>query len=154
MRAYSALMTLALFLMLLVGLLLAASPTVPEIEAEVNINPEVFNLRRRGVITAYISNLTKEDLAYDVSDINTTTIVLYHQGSFVAEPLRSAVEEETLIVKFDAGTVAGYIWSKIYHMGTVQPQQNYTITFTVLGRLFNSEQFAGSDAIKIIQEFP
>ena len=154
MRAYSALMALALFLMLLVGLQLAASPTVPEIEAEVNINPEVFNLGRGGVITAYISNLTKEDLSYDVSDINTSTIRLYHQGSFVAEPLRSSIENCTLIVKFDAATVASYVWSKIYHMGTVQPQQNYTMTFTVSGTLFNDEQFAGSDTIQIIHELP
>ena len=154
MRAYSALMALALFLMLLVGLQLAASPTVPEIEAEVNINPEVFNLGRGGVITAYISNLTKEDLSYDVGNINTSTIVLYHQGSFVAEPLRSAVENGTLIIKFDAATVASYVWSKIYHMGTVQPQQNYTMTFTVSGTLLNDEQFAGSDTIQIIHELP
>jgi hypothetical protein len=154
MRAYSALMALALFLMLLVGLQLAASPTMPEIEAEVNINPEVFNLRQGGVITAYISNLTKEDLTYDVSDINTSTVALYHEQTFVTDPFRSLVENGTLILKFDAGTVAGYVWSKIYHMGTVQPQQNYTMTFTVSGRLFNDEQFAGSDTIKIIQELP
>jgi hypothetical protein len=154
MRAYSALMTLALFSMLLVGLLLAASPTVPEITAEVNINPQVFNLRQMGVITVYISNLTKEDLSYNVDDVNTSTVALYHEQTFVAEPLRSAVENGTLIVKFDAATVAGYVWSKIYHMGTVQPQQNYTMTFTVSGRLFNDEQFAGSDTIKIIQELP
>jgi hypothetical protein len=154
MRAYSALMALGLILMLLVGLQLSASQTVPEIEAEVNIDPQVFNLRQMGVITAYISNLTKEDFSYDVQDVNTSTIKLYHEENFVAEPLRSAVEEGTLIVKFDAATVAGYVWSKIYHMGTVQPQQNYTMTFTVSGRLFNDEQFAGSDTIKIIHELP
>jgi hypothetical protein len=154
MRAYSALMALGLFIMLLIGLQLAASPTAPEIQAEVNIKPQVFNLRQGGVITAYISNLTKEDTAYDVNDINTSTIKLYHEQTFVAEPLRSAVENGTLTVKFDAATVAGYIWSKIYHMGTVQPQQNYTMTFTVSGRLFNDKQFAGSDTIKIIHELP
>jgi hypothetical protein len=154
MRAYSALMTLALFLMLLAGLLLAASPTVPEIQAEVNINPQVFNLRQAGVITAYITNLTKEDLTYHVSDINTSTIALYHEQTFVTEPLRNAVENGTLIVKFDAATVASYVWSKIYHMGTVQPQQNYTMTFTVSGTLFNDKQFAGSDTIQIIHELP
>jgi hypothetical protein len=154
MRAYLALMALGLISMLLVGLQLSASPTVPEIEAEVNIDPQVFNLKRGGVITAYISNLTKEDFSYDVRDVNTSTIALYHEGNFVAEALRSAVEEGTLIVKFDAATVADYRWSKIYHMGTVQPQQNYTMTFTVSGRLFSDEQFAGSDTIKIIHELP
>jgi hypothetical protein len=154
MRAYSALMALGLFIMLLIGLQLSASPTVPEIEAEVNIDPQVLNLRQMGVITAYISNLTKEDVSYDIHDVNTSTIKLYHEQTFVAEPLRSAVEDDTLVVKFDAATVASYIWSKIYHMGTVQPQQNYTMTFTVSGTLFNDEQFAGSDTIKIIHELP
>jgi hypothetical protein len=153
MRIYSVLMTLALFSMLLIGLQLSALPaSEPAIEAEVNIQPQVFNLKRRGVITAYVCNLTEEELSYDVLDINTSTIRLYHQEQLVTEPLRSTVENDTLTVKFDASIVADYIWSRIYHMGSIPPQQNYTITFTVSGRLFNNKQFAGSDTIKITHE--
>lgn len=155
MRTYSVLMALALFSMLLIGLQLSALPaSEPTIEAEVNIHPQVFNLKRRGVITAYLSNLTEEDVSYDVLDVNTSTIRLYHEEHLVTEPLRSAVEDNTLIVKFDATTVANYIWSKVYHMGTIPPQENYTMTFTVSGKLFNNKQFAGSDTIKIIHETP
>ena len=155
MRTYSVLMALALFSMLLIGLQLSALPaSEPTIDAEVNIHPQVFNLKRRGVITAYLGNLTEEDVSYDVRDINTSTIRLYHEEHLVTEPLRSAVEDNILTVKFDATIVADYIWSKVYHMGTIPPQENYTITFTVSGKLFNNEQFAGSDTIKITHELP
>ena len=154
MRKYSVLMALGLISMLLIGLQLSAMPTAtPTIEAEVNIHPEVFNLEQRGVITAYISNLTKEGVSYDVKDINVSTIMLYHEKTFVAEPLRVTVEDNILIVKFDATAVADYVWRVVYHMGIVppiRPQANYTMTFTVLGILFGGEEFAGRDTIKVI----
>lgn len=155
MRKYSVFMALAVLSMLLIGLRLSASPaTAPTIEAEVKINPQVFNLHQRGVITAFISNLTREGVPYDVRDINISTIGLYHEKNFIAEPLRGAVEDNVLIVKFDAVVVANYVWSILYHMNTIPPQENYTMEFTVSGRLFNDEQFAGSDTIKIILPNP
>ena len=164
MRKYSVLMALGLLSMLLLGLQLSASPTnTSTIEAEVNIHPEVLNLKRksskvfnwerRGVITAYISNLTNEDNSYDVHDINVSTVKLYHKKNFVAEPLRSTVEDNILIVKFDATVVADYVWSVVYHMGIVppiKPKDNYTMEFTVSGELLDGEPFAGEDTIKII----
>jgi len=144
---------LGLLSMLLIGLQLSAMPTATStIEAEVNVHPEVFNLEQRGVITVYISNLTEEDVSYDVKDINVSTIMLYHEKTFVAEPLRVTVEDNTLIVKFDATAVSDYVWSVVYHMGIIHimPQENYTMEFTVLGRLFGGEEFAGSDTIKVI----
>ena len=154
MRKYSVLMMLALISMLLIGLQLSAMPTAtPAIEAEVNIHPEVFNLNQRGVITAHVSNLTEEDVSYDIEDVDVSTIMLYHQSTPVAEPLRVTVADDTLIVTFDATTVAGYVWSVIYHMGIIPPiwpQADYTMEFTVLGTLFGGEEFAGKDTIKII----
>jgi len=151
MRKYSVLMALGLLSMLLISLQLSASPApTPTIKAEVNIDPQVFNPNRRGAITAYISNLTKDGVSYNVRDANISTIKLYHEGIFVANLLRGKVEDNTLVVKFDAKIVADYIWSIIYHMGTIPPQANYTMEFTVVGKLFNGEQFAGSDTIKIV----
>ena len=153
MRKYSVLMMLGLISMLLIALQLSASQAPgPTIEAEVNIHPEVFNLKQKGVITAHVTNLTEESVSYDVKDINISTIMLYHENTFVAKPLRVTVEGNTLIVKFDATAVADYVWSIIYHMGIsrIMPQENYTMTFTVSGTLFSGEEFAGSDTIKII----
>jgi hypothetical protein len=153
MRKYSALMMLGLISMLLIALQLSASQAPgPTIEAEVNITPEVFNLNQKGVITAHVTNLTEEDVSYDVKDINISTIMLYHENTFVAEPLRVTVAGNTLIVKFDATAVADYVWSVVYHMGItrIMPQENYTMTFTVSGTLFGGEEFAGSDTIKVI----
>jgi hypothetical protein len=146
-------MMLGLISMLLIALQLSASQAPgPTIEAEVNIHPEVFNLNQKGVITAHVSNLTEDSVSYDVRNINISTIRLYHEGTLVAEPIRSTVAGNTLIVKFDATTVADYIWSVVYHMGIsrIMPQENYTMTFTVSGTLFSGEEFAGSDTIKVI----
>lgn len=151
MRKYSVLMALGFLAMLLLGLYLSASlATALTIKAEVRINPEVFNLKQRGVIIAVISNLTKDGDSYDVHQINVSTVRL-----FVAEPLRSTFEDDTLIVKFDATAVANYIWSKIHHLGPIPPQEDYTMELTVSGKLlYTGEQFAGSDTIKIFHEFP
>jgi hypothetical protein len=151
MRKYTVLMALGIFSMMLIGVQLSASPaTESTISADVNIDPEVFNLRQRGMITAYISNLAE----YDVRDVNKSTIELYYKGNFIVEALRATVENDILIVKFDATEVANYIWLNIvYHMGTIPPQANYTIELTVSGRLLDTEeQFAGSDTVKIIHE--
>lgn len=157
MRAYSGLMLVGLVSMVLLGLLLSTSLiATPTITAEVNIVPEVFNLKRvnatMGVITARISNLTKDDVSYDVRDINVSTIGLYYEGALITEAIRATVENDILIVKFDATQVANYVWTNIvYHMGTVPPQENYRLTLTVSGQLVNDgEVFTGDDTIKII----
>lgn len=157
MRAYSVLMLAGLVSMVTLGILLSAAPiTAQSISADVEIAPEVFNLNRAnatgGVITAYISNLTKDDVSYDVRDINISTIGLYYETQLITKATRATIEDDTLIVKFDAPQVASYIWTNIaYHMGTVPPQADYTLTLTVAGELVNDgDGFAGSDTIKII----
>ena len=151
MRKYSVLMTLGLLSMLLLELYISASQTTTStIETEVTIRPVVFNLKQRGVITAYISNLTKDGYSYDVHQINVSTVRL-----FVAGPLHSTFQDDTLIVKFDAVTVADYIWSIVCHMGAIPPQEKQPMELTVSGKLLDTgEQFAGSDTIEIIHEFP
>jgi len=153
MRAYTVVVVFGLLLIAILGLQLLASPiTASTIKADVDIVPEVFNLKQQGVITAYVSNLRKDGVPYDVQDINMSTIRLSYEGNFVAEALRASLENDVLTVKFDASTVADYIWTNIvYHMGTVPPQANYTLTLTVSGQLNNDgEVFAGSDTMKII----
>ncbi len=161
MRAYSVLMLGGFVSMVLLGLLLSASPTTaPEITAEVDIFPDVFNLIRKdahgGVITAYISNLMKDDVSYDVHEINVSTVVLCNETQLITEAILAAIEDDVLIVKFDATQVATYIWLNIVsHMGTpLPPQEDYTVTLTVSGELNNDGgEFAGDDTIKIIYTY-
>jgi hypothetical protein len=154
MRAYKMVVEFSLLLVALLGLQLLASPAkASEITAEVNIVPEMFNLKRldeqSGVITAYVSNLTKEGVSYNVRDINLSTVGLYYGESPVAEALRTIVANDVLIVKFDASTVANYIWFNIlYHMGTIPPQDSKLVPLTLRGQLNNGEKFAGTDTIK------
>jgi len=157
MRAYIMAVASGLVLIALLGLqFLASSTTASMIEADVDIVPDVLNLKRveapGGVITAYVGNLTKNGVSYDVRDINRSTIGLYYEGDFVTQALSAKVEQKTLIVKFDAATVTNYIWVKIvYHMPTIPPQADQTVTLTVKGQLINDVgMFAGSDTIKII----
>ena len=156
MRKYSVSMTLGLLAILLFGLQLSASPaTAPTIEAEVNVHPEVFNLKQQGVITAHVVSLTKDDVSYSLQDVNKSTIELYYEGSLIAEALRVTIGGDNLIAKFDATLVANYIWLNIlYHMGTIPPRDKYPVTLTVSGELLNGEQFAGSDTIEVIHGLP
>ncbi len=160
MRAYSVLMLGGFVSMVLLGLLLSASPTTaPEIAAEVDIVPDVFNLIRMdadgGFITAYISNLIEDDVSYDVREINVSTIVLCYEEQLITEASRASIEDDVLIVKFDATQVATYFWLNIVsHMGTLPPQEDYTVTLTVSGELNNDGgEFAGDDTIKIIYPY-
>jgi len=157
MRAYSVLMLAGLVSMVTLGVLLSASPiTAQSITADVELVPEVFNLHRAdaygGVITAYVSNLTEDGMLYDVDDINISTVGLYYENQLITMAIRAAIENDVLIVKFDAPQVASYIWTNIaYHMGSIPPQADYTLPLTVTGELNNDGQlFAGSDTIKII----
>jgi len=154
MRAYSVAIAFGLLLIALLGLQFLASPTkASTIAADVDITPEVFNLKKMGVITAYVSNLTKASVSYDIRDINMSTIGLYYGDSLIVEALHAMVENDILIVKFDAAIVADYIWINIlYHLGisSIPPQASKPITLTVAGQLNSGEQFAGSDIIEII----
>jgi hypothetical protein len=152
MRKYSVLMMLGLLSMLLLGLQLSALPaTAPIIDAEVDIFPEVFNLKQKGVITAHIVSLTKDGVSYSLQDVNESTIGLFYEGVLIAEALRVTVGDDKVIARFDATIVADYIWLNVlYHMGMVPPQEKYPVPLTVSGELLNGEQFAGSDTIKVI----
>jgi len=156
MRAYPVVLAFGFLLIALLGLqFLAASTTVSTIGADIDIVPQVFNIGREdepaGNITAFVSNLTKDGVSYNVRDINVSTIGIYYKGDLISKALRAIIANDKLIVRFDALTVANYIWTNIaYHMGTIPPQANKTITLTVSGQLNSGEQFAGNDAIKII----
>ena len=141
MRKYSVLMMLGLLSMLLLGLQLSALPaTAPTIEAEVSIYPEVFNLKQRGVVTAHIVSLMKDDVSYSLQDVNKSTIRLFYEGGLIAEALHVTVGDDKVIAKFDATIVADYIWLNIlYHMGMVPPQEKYPVSLTVSGELLNGE---------------
>ena len=158
MRRHLSLMMLGLLSMLLLGLYLSASLAIPPvIEAEVEIRPQVFNLRRNGtgahgVITAFISNLEDAGLSYDVKDINISTIMLYHETTSVASALYAKAAKGKLIAKFDATTVANQIMFKLWHLGIAPPTppSGYPMEFTIKGELTTGEKFAGTDTIKIV----
>jgi len=148
---------MGLLSILLVGLQLSASlATAPTIEAKVTIHPKVLNLKRNGtgvhgVFSVFISNLENDSVSYDVREINVSTIMLYHETTFVASANRTMVAKGKLIVKFDAATVANYIWFKLWHIiPLLAPPPDYTMTFTVEGELLNGEEFAGRGTIMII----
>ena len=144
--------------MLLLGQHLAASLAIPSaIEANVDIHPETFNLKRNGtgthgVITAFISNLRDESRSYDVKDINISTIMLYHETTPVASALRAHAAKDKLIAKFDATTVANYILFTLWHMSIAPPPppRGYPMELTIKGALTTGEEFADTDMLKVI----
>jgi hypothetical protein len=100
---------------------------IPEPAATVIIKPETLNLDSKGVFTAFI---TLEN--GDVTDIDASTLVC--EG---APAIRSNIDDDRLIVKFDRQDLVG-----------VEPGDE--VTFTIKGYFFDGTPFEGSDTIRVI----
>jgi hypothetical protein len=106
--------------------------TASQINATVNIDPDVLNLGSAGkYITCYITLPT----GYDVSNVDPVTIVL--NGQFT--PAWSTIEEQeqVLTVKFSRSDL----------QAVLQPGQ---VQLTVTGLLTNGTLFEGADTIFVI----
>jgi len=130
------------------------TPKPSIINAIVDIQPQVLNLRSRGKwITAYIE-LSE---GYDVSNINVSTIML--NDTIPVEPKPIAIgdyDNDTipdLMVKFDRQQVINYIMANV-DMSRLYEERFMTITLTITGKLNDGTQFQGSGTIKIILPIP
>jgi len=109
------------------------------VEATVDIKPETLNLNMRGQwITAHI----ELPEGYNVSDIDPASILLENMFGAV----RSNIEDERLMVKFEADCVIDYLWTRLLHMGSSRSH----IDLTIQGQLRDGTQFAGTDTITIM----
>jgi len=133
------LIVFSLLVPIMLGLqLLATRSTATSIQVTVDIKPETLNLNeRQGLITVFIYNLPQP---YTVNDINQTTVRI---GNLNLERAWGQIEEDKLILKFDASTVIDYVWSQIYHMGAFRT----VITLKVTGKMMDGASFEGSDTI-------
>ena len=103
---------------------------VVAVEASVTIKPETLNLSSEGVFTAFI----QLPEGYSVTDINVSTVEC--EG---ASAVRGMVENETFIAKFNR--------QELVNMTTGD-----AVTLTVIGELYDSTVFGGSDTIRVIEE--
>ena len=146
MRLYSVRVVLGILLLAVFGMQLLTPPIVASsIDASVEIKPETLNLKKNGVITAFIEFL---DPSHSVSDIDIDTVKLHVEDAVGSvEPLRCVVADGKLIAKFDASEVADLIL--LGHMQPIPPQDNQLKDLVVEGKV-NGEPFEGSDRIRII----
>jgi len=146
MRLYSVRVVLGILLLAVFGMqLLTPTIVASSIDASVEIKPETLNLKKNGVITAFIEFL---DPSHNVSDIDLESIELHVDdavGSVV--PLRCVVADGKLIAKFDASDVADLIL--LGHMQPIPPQDNQLKDLVVEG-MVKGEPFEGSDRIRVI----
>jgi len=140
MRVSSFLTMLFFSALILFGFqLLSPLGTAFDLTATVDIKPDTINVNMKGKwITAYIT-LPE---GYNVSDIDTSSIVL--QGLF--EPEWSNIEEDVLMVKFDAFGVTDYLLGQWQHMGLKQAP----IPLEVTGQLEDGTRFSGTDTVEIM----
>jgi len=146
MRLYSIRAGLGILLLAMVGVQLLTSPIVAlSIEASVEIKPETLNLKRRGVITVFITEFS--DPSYNVSDIDfESPIELRVVGApGWAEPISCVVADGKLVVKFDASEVADLILNIGHMQPTPPPKAELVVKGTVSG-----VDFEGSDRIRVI----
>lgn len=118
--------------------------TVPAI---VYIHPETLNIKSKGkFITAYIEFTDP----YDVSNIDTTTVVLKEEDVMIDSALPSPIEivdhdldgKLSLMVKFNRQTVIDHL---------VSVAKTFTsIDFTVEGVLTTGETFKGNSVVQVI----
>jgi len=148
MRLYSIRAVLGILLLAVVGMQLLMPQIVgTSIEASVKTNPETLNLKKNGVITAFIEFF---DPSYNVSDIDLESIELrVEDASDWVEPIHCVVADGKLVVKFDGSSVADYILSKLVHMQIIPPQAKYPMNLVVEG-MVKEEHFEGSDQIRIM----
>jgi parallel beta-helix repeat protein len=117
------------------------APTRPAINATIDIDPDILNLKIEGQwISAYIE-LPK---GYNVTNINVSTLML--NSAVLAELSPTAVEDHDsdgspdLMVKFNRTAVTDFILSEGIKHGNV--------TLTITGRLYDGTLFEGSDVIR------
>jgi hypothetical protein len=148
MRKYFIYTVLGILLLAMVGMQLLTAPIVgTSIEASVEIKPETLNLKKAGVVTAFIEFF---DSSYNVSDIDFESIKLRVEGApDWIDPIRCVVADGKLVVKFDGLSVAEYIIAKLVHMQIIPPQAKYPMDLVVEG-MVKEDHFEGSDQIRIM----
>ena len=117
------------------------------LDVEVDVNPEVINIQRRA---RYIGVKIKLSEGYELIDIDTDSVelgLMTDQGeSLPFYAVKSEIDEETLMVKFDSKAITELIAEEIEEFPT-------KATFFVRGELWDGTSFLKTDNIKIINRF-
>ena len=147
MRSYSVLVAFALAFVVLLGLQFLPWQAVgAETSVSVDIDPDTLNLEMYGMwITVYIGPPD----GYGVGDIDISTVKL--EGLPLLELWD--VQDDKLMMKFNADDVIPIIWLKISHMGVpmqIMPYDSDPVELTVTGKLRDGTSFKGSDEIRVI----
>jgi len=147
MRSYSVLVAFALAFVVLLGLQFLPWQAVgAETSVSVDVDPDMLNLGMHGVwITVYVGPPD----GYGVDDIDVSTV------KFEGLPLLELwdVQDDKLMMKFNADDLIPIIWLKISHMGTpmqIMPYDSVPVVLTVTGKLRDGTSFKGSDEIRVI----
>ncbi len=110
---------------------------VVSLDASVNIDPDVLNLKSSGKwITAYI----EPPDGYDVQDIDIDSIRL--EG--LLDVQQGEIQGSVLMVKFDRERVVAYLED------ILQVTPSADVTLTVTGELGDGTEFTGDDTIRVI----
>ncbi len=110
---------------------------VVPLDASVNIDPDVLNLKSSGKwITAYI----EPPDGYEVQDIDIDSVLL--EGFLDVQ--QSTIQGSVLMVKFDREGVVDYLEDTL----KVTPPAD--VTLTVTGELGDGTEFTGDDTIRVM----
>jgi len=143
---------LGILLLAVAGMQLLTSPIVSSTIVSVKIKPKTLNLKKNGVITAFIEF---NNSLYNVSDIDFESIELHvEDGVRSVQPIRCIIADGKLVAKFNASEVADLILTTLGHMQPTPPQAYSVIVVEgmvkVVEDTVTEEPFKGSDRIRVI----
>jgi len=135
-------------LSVIIGVAVFAPPPMATstIEILVTLDPEKINLDAPppGPVVIAVLEFPKSSKK-DVKDIDPSTVLL--DGVI---PLSSYVlETKKFKAFFDKQAYVDYLWTKMYHLGYIEPFKNVLVEITVTGNLYDGTPFQGSDTIYV-----
>jgi len=129
------------------GLLLAPMATASSISAEIDFDPDKFNLRDgdgdSSPVMAFI-RFPKPD-RQKILDINASTVLI--DGAVPI--IRYEATRTVFKAFFNRDDFEDYLWFKMYHMGYVEPFKSVKVKLEITGKLYDETLFVGSDTILV-----
>jgi len=149
MRAHIVVVGSSLLLIALLGLHLFASPTTAQaLLTKVVYDPARIDLSETAPM--YVNaTISSKDPLWNASLVDGSSILM--EGSIPQLFGYTVTKFNDYVAVFDGESVVEIIWSRLYHMGVVDPtvHKPYKVELTITGKLNDGTPFQGTTTIMV-----